>query len=371
MEIRGIKYIAPLFDHSGYGQASRGYVLALHRLGIPITISPVSFEKTGPNLGENGRILNSLRDKNIDYNIVITHLTPEFWEKKSEPGKFNIGYTVWETSKLHPSWPGWINKMDMVMCSSEWNVEVFKNSGVTKPVVSIPHGIDLSEFDNIQEYQLAGPKSDAYKFYSIFQFTERKHPMALIKAYWHAFQNKENVALILKTYRGNFSDEEKDAIRSTVKKLKEVTPMDSYPPIYLILDLLSRDEILGLHKYGDCLVSLDRGEGFGLTAFEAGACSKPIIVTGMGGCLEYAKPNNSYQIGYSLTPVTGMPWSPWYRGDQLWAEPDLFDAAKTMRYIYAEQEEAKKTGIKLHDYIESNLTWDKVGTKLVDAIKSI
>ena len=264
MEIRGIKYISPLFDTSGYAQASRGYVLALHKMGIPITVSPVSFEKMSPNLGEDGKILYNLQGKNIDYNIVITHLTAEWWAKHYESDKTNIGYTVWETDKLHPDWPGWINKYDAAMVGSEWTVDVCKKSGVTIPVHAVPHGIDLSQFNDIVPYDLSNVKKDAYKFYSVFQFTERKHPVALIKSYWYAFQNKENVALILKTYRSNFDDDEKEAIRRTIKRLKEVTPMDHHPPIYTILGMLSRDELLGLHKAGDCFVSLDRGEGFGL-----------------------------------------------------------------------------------------------------------
>lgn len=371
MEIRGIKYISPAFDPSGYGQASRGYILALHKLGIPLTLAPVAFDKDSPAQGEADKILRSLINKQIDYNIVITHLTPEFWEQKREPDKFNIGYTVWETDKLHPSWPGWINKMDMVMCSSEFNVEVFKNSGVTIPIISIPHGMDMSEFENIEPFQVSGVKPDAYKFYSIMQFTERKNPMALLKSYWHAFPNKENVALILKTYRSNFSEGEKDAIRATVKKLKEVSPADNYPPIYLVLDMLSRQEVLGLHKFGDCCISLDRGEGFGLSPAEGGASGNPIIVTGWGGCLEYAKPDNSYLVNYTLTPVSGMNWSPWYRIDQLWAEPDLADAAAKMRQVYQDQQSAANKGIALKNFISTELSWDKVANKMLDAIKSV
>ena len=371
MEIRGIKYISPLFDASGYAQASRGYVLALHKMGIPITVSPVSFENTTPNLGEDGKILYDLQDKKIDYNIVITHLTAEWWEKHYEPDKTNIGYTVWETDKLHPDWPGWINKYDVAMVGSEWTVDVCKNSGVTIPVYAVPHGMDASRFDDIIPYQLSGIKDEAYKFYSIFQFTERKHPVALIKSYWYAFQNKENVALILKTYRSDFGDEEKEAIRRTVKRLKEVTPMDHYPPIYLILNMLSRDEVLGLHKAGDCFISLDRGEGFGLCGFEAGAFSKPIIVTGLGGALEYAKPEHSYLVDYTMTPVSGMPYSPWYRGDQLWAEPDCLDAANKMRQVYNNQKEAAEKGRALRSYIDNNLTWAKMGQRMVDIIRSL
>ncbi len=372
MEIKGIKYVAPVFDASGYAQASRGYILALHRLGIPITIQAVSFEQDHVNLGQDGVILRSLVNKNIDYNIVVIHLTPEHWSKAREAGKFNVGYCVWETDKLHKDWPDYINdNVEGCMTSCDWSVEVYKKSGIVVPVFSVPHGVDVSEYDNIDAYSVKGVDPNAYKFYAIFQFIERKHPMAVLKSYWHAFHNKENVALILKTYRHGFSDQEKQVVKEMITRLKQIMPMDNYPPVYLVGDMLSRDEILGLHKFGDCLVSLDRGEGFGLVPFEAGAVENPIIVTGLGGVTEYAKPEHSYIVNYTMTPVFGMPQSPWYRGDQMWAEPDLGNAVKLMRHVYNNRSEAANKGRMLKDYIAKNLSWDQMGMKMMEVIKSL
>jgi glycosyltransferase involved in cell wall biosynthesis len=193
----------------------------------------------------------------------------------------------------------------------------------------------------------------------------------MIKAYWHAFQDKENVALVLKTYRSDYSEQEKDAIRTTIKRLKQVTPMTNYPPIYLISNMLTNDEIYGLHARGDCYISLDRGEGFGLSPFTAGAYGKPIIVTGFGGSTEYAKEDNSYLVNYTETPVFGMPLSPWYRGDQLWAEPDVKHGSDLMKYVFEHQDEAKEKGIKIKNYIYDNFEWNVIGKKIITAIEDI
>jgi hypothetical protein len=372
MELKGIKYVGPVFDSSGYGKASRDYVLALVKRNFPITIRPISFEKSLPNLGEDGDILKSLINKNIDYNVVVLHSTPEFWEQNKESDKINIGYTVWETSKLHPDWPKYINsnvKACMVPC--DWNAEVFKSSGVTVPVYKVPHTLNFDKLDTPDEFSVAGIKEDAYKFYSIFQFTERKNPMSLVKAYWSAFQNNENVALIMKTYRSDFSDKERDAIRNTLKRLKEVIIFDNYPPIYLITSMLSDDEVTGLHKYGDCLVSLDRGEGFALVPFMAGAMGNSVMVTGYGGVNVYLNKDNSYLIDYNLTPVFGMPYSPWYRGEQWWAEVDVFHASKLFRHIYNNQSEAKEKGNKLQEEILSKFNYDVIGKTMLDIMKEV
>lgn len=310
MELKGIKYTAPFLDNSGYAKAARGNILALHKLGVPLTLRPISFEGAKPDLGADGEILHSLIDKDIDYNVCITHTTPEFWNKYREEGKLNFNYTIWETTKLHPDWVPYINdNADAIMVGCEWNVGVFKDSGVTVPIFNVPHVLNVDEFSNCRPFNVKGLDKDTFMFYSIFQFTERKHPLAMIKAYWQAFPNKEDVALVLKTYRSDYSESEKDAIRTTVKRLKMVCPAKSHPPIYLILDMLSEEEICGLHARGDCYVSLDRGEGFGLSPAQAGASGNPIVVTGFGGTTEYAKPDNSYLVNYVEVPVHGMPWS--------------------------------------------------------------
>ncbi|HLD90888.1 MAG TPA: hypothetical protein VI911_07750 [Patescibacteria group bacterium] len=370
MTIKGIKYIGPILDNSGYAKACRGNILALHSLGVPITLDPISFEKSKPDLGADGVLLTKLMDAKVDYDTVIIHTTPEFWSRYREKDKKNVGYTIWETDLLHPDWKSYINStVDKVLVGCEWNKEVFKHSGVTIPIGVVPHCMDLSHVATSTPFDVKGVSKDTYMFYAIFQWTERKHPTALIKAYWHAFQNNEDVALVLKTYRSDYSEEEKDAIRITIRKLKAITPMDKYPPIYLLPDMLTEDEVNGLHKRGDCYASLDRGEGFGIGPFMAGAFGNPIVVTGFGGVTEYAKQDNSYLVNYTLTPVYGMPWSPWYRGDQLWAEPDVKNGADLMKFVYDNKEAAKTTGQRLKQYINTNFSLTTIGTKLLKELE--
>lgn len=372
MEIKGIKYTGPVFDNSGYARACRGNILALHQVGVPITLNPISFEHTLPELGEDGKVLKSLVNKNIGYNINLIHTTPEFWSDKKDSTAVNIGYTIWETTKLHPHWPGYINSnVTKVLVGCEWNKKVFKESGVTIPVGVVPHGINMKEFDNIKPYQISGVKDTDFVFYGIFQWTERKNPMALLKAYYHAFEGRDDVVLVLKTYRNNYSAVEKDAVRASITKLKYYMPMRHYPRVMLISNMLTEQEISGLHKTGNCYVSLDRGEGFGLSPFSAGAAGNPIIVTNFGGSTEYAKEDNSYLVDYRLTPVFGMPWSPWYRGDQCWAEPDIIDGCNKMQYVYNNREEAKQKGLKLQKYITDNFSWKTIASKIIREIEEI
>jgi len=308
MKIKGIKYIGPIFDGSGYGKACRGNINALFNAGIPLTLAPISFDAKKPTLGEDeAKLLEGLTNRDIEYNFVIIHSTPEFWERLREPGKINVGYTVWETSKLHRDWPDYINKnVDKVLVGCDWNVGVLRDSGVTIPIGVAPHGAKPSDFDNIKPFDIKGVGEDTYVFYDIFQWSERKNPMALLQSFWYAFRNNEDVALVLKTYMGDHSSEDQDRIKNMVGQVKKMTRFENYPKVFLVHELLSDNELKGLHARGDCYVSLDRGEGFGLGPFQAGQCNNPIIVTGWGGVTEYAKEDNSYLVNYQMTPVVGM-----------------------------------------------------------------
>ncbi len=369
MEITGIKYKGPIFDQSGYGQACRGNILSLHKLGIPITLELLSFEQSHPDLGRHKEVLGGFVNKDIDYNIVICHTTPEHWPNLREEDKINVGYTIWETSKPHLDWPKYINdNVDKVLVGSEWNKEVFGSNGITVPIGVVPHAFDMSELDNVTPYNIEGISENTFVFYSIFQWIERKNPMAYMRNYWHAFQNNEDVALVLKTYRMNYDEKEKESIKTTISRMKKLMPLDTYPKIYFVSNMLSHEEMLGLHAGGDCYLSLDRGEGFGLSPFLAGALGKPIIVTGWGGTTSFANKQNSYLIDYSLTPVWGMPQSPWYRGDQLWAEPRDDHAIRLMRWVYDNRDEAKKRGKVLQHDIETKFSWEVIGETIIREI---
>ena len=145
--MRGVKYIGPVFDGSGYGEAARNYVLAIHRQGYPISVTPIEFEDQKPELGEDGVLLRSLCERCVEVNKVIIHSTPDLWHPftHKEKDKYIIGQTVWESTRLHPVWVNACRFVDEVWVPSEWNVEVFRNSGVERPIIRVPHTLDLPE----------------------------------------------------------------------------------------------------------------------------------------------------------------------------------------------------------------------------------
>lgn len=369
-----IRYTNPTSDGSGYASCGRSYIKALIDYGHDVSINQVSFETARPDLGEfNDYIIPNIQRPN-EHVVNIIHLTPEQYPQHLQHGKINIGFTVWETTEIPKLWVDTCNRMDAIIVPCEWNIEVFKNSGVNVPIYCVPHVVDYSGKEHVAEFALDAVPEDTFKFYSIFQFVERKDPVSLLKAYWHAFTSEDKVALILKTYRSDYSASEKQIVIDTIKRIKASMPLPdgiSHPPIYLISDMLSVDEITGLHKYGDCFVSLNRAEGFGLPEAEAAVLGNPVIVTGFGGVLEFLDRYNSLLVDYTLTPVSGMPHIPWYKGNQLWAQANVYHASQLMRKIYSDTDLYSKISHNCEKTVVDRLSYATIGKLYTDVLDRI
>jgi glycosyltransferase involved in cell wall biosynthesis len=358
--------------NSGYAEAARNYVLSIHKQGYPIQLMPISFEKTRPDLGADGEILTRLVNTNIRYDKVIVHSTPDLWQNftQHDKGKYIIGYTVWETSKLHPSWAVACNRAEEVWVPCDWNMEVFRDSGVRSPLYKIPHAIDVPDLATVPEFNLDAISEDAFVFYSIFQWQERKNPYGLLSAYTAAFTGVDDVVLVLKTYKQDHAGDRAE-IRNLIMDFRRFLRLEHYPKMFLVVENMSRPNMTALHKRGDAFVLLQRSEGWGLPHFEAASCGKPVITPAYGGQTEFLKDDNSYLLDYSLSPVGGMNWSPYYLGDQYWCEPNMKQAVETMQHVYHNREEARAKGLRARDYVSENFTWDKVGKMIVDRLTQI
>jgi len=327
--ITGVKYVCSR-GTSGYAEVAKDYIIGLHNQGIPISVDLHKVDDSLFEIGERNEIVNSLVDKKIKYNKLIIHTIPEHWEKFIKKYKTKgvevIGVTVWETDLLYPLWPKFINEADKVIVPCKWNKEVFLKSAVHKPIEVIPH-----IYKPTQEVKglIKGIEPDDFVFYCINNWTVRKGMRDTITAYLNAFTSKDKVALVLKTYKNAYTEEENQKIRDIIKDIvkKYKTPAK----IILLFNQMVDEQISALHNIGHCFVSLTKSEGFGLGLFEAAGLGKPVICTGFGGQTDFIA---NYLVDYKMVSVDGMPWIKQYRNDQHWAQPDIKHASYLMKMVY-------------------------------------
>src|SRR4029450_5686535 len=124
-------------------------------------------------------------------------------------------------------------------------------------------------------------------FYSLFEWQDRKSPVALLTAYLQAFPTAPDTVLIIKTNPGA-----SNVAHQALAAVRQLVPSEAR--VVMRCAAWSEAEIAALHASGDCYVSLHRGEGWGYPLFEAAGRGTPVIATSYAGPLDYLTPQEHH-----------------------------------------------------------------------------
>ncbi|WP_242691260.1 DUF4214 domain-containing protein [Cytobacillus praedii] len=353
-----------VYDHSGYSRAAREYLLALHSKGIDVKLDLINHGYQLNLSPDQSKLFKGFIEKPNAYGnqVYILHQLPDSWRRM--PG-LTIGFTYWETSKIPDHWISKCNEMDAVFVSSEHNVQIMRQAGLTVPVFKIRPCLspEILPFftSQVPHYMHQLP---SFRFLSIFTWIERKGYDLLLKAYFEEFSSNEDVVLIIKTGAHN-NQKIEELIAAESRKYND-------PGRYYI-DLSIRDEfeMEGLYNHSSAFVLPSRGEGIGYPMLEAGKRGLPVIATAWGGQLDFLNEKNSYLIPYHLVPVKQQSHYHGYRGDQLWAEPSVENLKQRMRNIYADKIEAADKGNNLKSFIDQTFTYDQAAMDISFALNQL
>jgi glycosyltransferase involved in cell wall biosynthesis len=357
-----VLYYSCPFDLSGYGTVSRNHLLELAKIkSINLRLRTKRFwQGTSPDLREDGEILHALERNPIPNNdfILIQHLTPEnfYIDPKA---KYHICYTPFETDGVPATWLILLRGMDEIWVPSEHNKAAYVSHGLSsKKIVVIPHGVDTSKFNPGVEpikYQRG-----SYNFGSVFDWTERKNPVALIRAYYNAFHSEEDVTLSIRSFWRFPLEKTREYIQSEVTKIKSgYEDRKDFPKIQFWFDTMDESLMPSFYKSFNCFVLPTRGEGFGLPFLEAMACGVPVIGPMWGGNREFMNESNSMLVDGKVVPIDNtmfLRYQPQY-GGQRWFDIDEAALSEKMRWAYDNREKAiglASVGLK---NIQENFTW--------------
>lgn len=368
-----INLCAPFLDPSGYGEFARFFAYALCNGGADLSCENIVLPSSSNkpiDFGIKGSVVKSkmtLVPRIHDVNIIFM-IPPLFKAFRRKQAKFNIGFTMFEASLLPTGWAAACNEMDAIFVPSEWSKDSFIKSGVTKPIHVVPPGIvadEVSIDDGIK-------KDPVFTFYSIFQWSERKNPINLLKAYFVAMQNKPNVRLALKTYQDTRLDKNKEMIGLEVEKLKKELKLPTYPEVLLITNFLSNKEIKKLHLSSHCFVTPHRAEGWHMPAMDAMAMGNAVIATNYSGNTQYMDSSNSLLLPYFTTPcVNTGGFAPFFNGTMRWAEPSVEDLITKMQYVYDNRDECMKLGNQARQHILDKFNENSASKSIRTAIQAV
>lgn len=363
-----IKYCGPALDYSGYGEANRHDIGALISAGYNVIGDYTRHCLEIGEFGDLGELVMACSRNTGDYDIKIIHTTPNIYGQFIEPEKYHIGRIFWETDKLPEQFANGANMVDEIWTGGQFNAKAIRNAGVKgKEIIIVPEAI--AEPKEIPEPYIL-PYDRTFKFYSIFEWTERKDPKSLLTAYFTEFQNGENVSLTVKTYLDNFTTEKQQEVRNLVLKIKRDLGLAKYPPLFLYTKLFSRKEVYKFHNSFDCYVSSHRGEGWGIPQMEAMILGRPVISTDIGGIHEYIG-DVAMLIPCTMVRVSNNRNTAWYCDDQKWGQVDIRSLRQAMRWCYENQNKAKAMGSKARDFVRDNFSLEAVGKIMDKRLKKI
>ncbi len=318
---------------TGYSGSSLAYVLELDARGVavrPLFIYGADYDEQVIAGHMHPRIRQlQARPLRLDVPQVVYAPGDRFCKNS---GAYRIGFTMLETDRLPASWVEQANQMDEVWTPTPWGADVFRASGVRRPVYVVPLGVDIDRF-------APGPPrtclTDRTIFLSVFEWGARKGWEILLRAYRAAFRPSDPVLLLLKV-------DCRTPAENPARAIAQVLGASSPPVALLYNQPLTQVQLVELYQSADCFVLPTRGEGWGMPILEAMACGLPAIATDWSGQTAFLTPENGYPL-----PIRGLvPTNsdrPFYQGAQ-WADPDVDALVELLRHVARHPEERAARG---------------------------
>lgn len=362
MTTSGVNVVGFFRAEFGHGEAARRVLAAVERAGIPhatVTVKTPHHREKHPF---------TARGEGAVYNANIVCLNPEHMLEFAQHGaaelffgRHTVGVWCWEASRFPDAFRPAFDLVDEIWVASEYVAEIVSDA-TEKPVHVFPMPVEVAPPPALTRAELGLPDG-RFVFLLAFDFfstVERKNPLALIEAFTQAFAPDEGPLLVIKTINGDKQAAELRRLRQAAGGRSDIRIVDDY---------VSGEVMRGLVASSDSYASLHRSEGFGFPLAEAMAYGKPVIATGYSGNLTFMDDENSYLVGFGLTPVPAG--SANYPAGALWADPDVDEAAAAMRRVVEQPDEAAERGRRGRETILENHTVDRLATFVAGRLSEI
>jgi len=297
--------------------------------------------------------------------VTVRHAWPPDWRRP--PGGKLVVIQPWEFGSLPESWVKDSKQVDEFWVPSGYVRRVYVESGVPgDKVVVVPNGVDPEKFHpQVVPMKLATLKR--FKFLFVGGTIFRKGPDLLLKAYLDHFTASDDVCLVIKDFGGKTIY----AGQTFESQIRAAQSHPDAPEILYLNEELPPDALPGLYTACDCLVLPYRGEGFGLPALEAMACSLPVIVTAGGAMDDFVHDDFAWRIpaerrvfGHEISglKLAGAGWL---------LEPDMPSLSRSMREAFTNPPEARRRGQLAAQYAKQFYSWQNAAAIAAGRIREL
>jgi len=316
---RGIYYRAPWEPVAdGFAEHSRRSARALSLTGVPIHLRSY-FQRihTGEDSDEFRKIEEQLRplirasisrpwveiyqlvptDQNLHRHTSMSADQTRFMKQEAfdRVNQARILYTVWERDPVPRGSIDALKRVGQCWTACRANRDMLERAGVPASklrVVPIPHFPDDPHLALVGRQRRPG----TVRFYHIGKWEPRKAQDKLIAAFLSAFRPGQ-AQLVLKTselrkpidgYPQNPVEAIKQACLLPQVRANGWTFLNWRAGIKLFTARLPAATLVSMHDFGDVYVTLSRGEGFDMPAYDAKLAGNLMIYTPSGGPQDFA-----------------------------------------------------------------------------------
>lgn len=356
--MKTVVFRGPALTQSGYGQHSRQLLKWLYsRPDTRVLVIPTPWGDTPWILdrkacnGLIGKIMECCVGPNVASSADASFQLqlPNEWDPNLS--RVNVGVTAAvETDRCNPAWVKACNAMHSVIVPSQHAKKSITNvGGLVKPI-HVVH-------ESYQEAVASDAAVDLGRFSTDFNFlifgqitgnnpnNDRKNTFNTIKWICEKFKNNKDVGIVIKTNTGRNTKIDRDIVKSILRQLIGEVRKGDFPRIHLLHGDMSETEVASLYRHPQikALVSLTRGEGFGLPTLEAAASGLPVIATDWSGHLDFLNLGKFINVQYKLEQVhKSRVDNTIFMPDARWAEPSEDDFKARISKFYEMNEIPKR-----------------------------
>lgn len=254
---------------------------------------------------------------------------------------------------------------DMLCVPSQFGKQVFMDSGVPEDRMAvIPHGIIREQY--AQNTTIPLPTDKKFKLLvNLAQTHLRKNIPCLLEAYGRAFNNQDDVCLIIKGRDKPIISPFDVSLSACLRDFKSKFPQ--HAEIKVMSEFL--DDVSALYRSVDCLYSLSNCEGFLFPALESIASGKMVVAPNWGGQIDFLDDSNSLLV--SGKEERASPKSMYWEGkpNAVWFKPDVEHAAACLRQAMDNHQEVNARVENQRALTLQTYDWGQIGSEFLGLCK--
>ncbi len=248
---------------------------------------------------------------------------------------------------------------DLVVVHSDYVQRTLLAAGrPSSSIRLVPHGVDAAMHPNARaDRRILDFKGDRAAVLFCGGLIWRKGIDAFLGAALAAYTRRQDFVLVIKSV-GHDQHYGRFHLRELVEKCRR-TP--GAPPVLLLTEELSRDQLASVYTACDVLLHPYRGEGFGLPVLEARACGLPVLVTQGGGADGLLAGPGATPIPAERRPVElpaphlSMPWV---------LEPSVPDATRLLHELLDDLPARRAAAARFAPAVGTTYTWNAAAEQL-------